>query len=346
MNPKDKSQDARAKENGQALFALLNGYQNTALVYVAAKLGLADLLAGGSRESSDLARSVGAHPSALHRILRALVVLGVCREDDDGRFSMSSSGVLLRADAPGSLRAMAIICGEEYLGAWGGLLHSVLTGEKAFDRVFGMSQWEHREMHPELSEQFNSDLAQETARAGAAIVAAYDFSQFGAIADVGGGQGALLAAILNACPKTSGILLDTPHVIEKAHRYLEGEGVAARCRCVSGDFFAGVPDGADVHVLKSVIHDWDDEKSLVILANCRAALNAEGRLLLVERVMPERAADDPSTILVDVQMLAITGGRERTEAEYRALLSAAGFRLTKIIPTAAPFKIIEGVRAE
>jgi SAM-dependent methyltransferase len=241
---------------------------------------------------------------------------------------------------------LAILCGEERLSAWGGLLHSVMTGETAFNHVFGMSEWEHREQHPELNEYFNARLGRGTARATRAVLAAYDFSSFRTIADVGGGHGALLAAVLQAHPSVTGILFDQPHVVAGAGPHLEAAGVAARCQVVGGSFFDHMPDGADAHILKSVIHDWDDEHSVAILRNCHRDLNEHGTLLLVERVMPARVGHDPDTIWVDVHMLALTGGRERSEVEYRALFAAAGFTLTRVIPTRSPFSIIEGVRAE
>ena len=337
--------DPGDSDPGGELQALLDGYRSTALLYVAARLRLADLLADGPRDSAELAQQVGAHAPSLRRILRGLVALGVCSEEHDGRFGITPLGALLRADAPGSLRNAAILSGEEYLGAWGGLLHSVMTGETAFNRAFGMSQWEHREQHAELNDCFNAGLREETARVTGAILAAYDFSSFHTIADVGGGHGSLLAAILKAHPSVSGLLFDRPHVVAEARPCLEEAGVGGRCRITGGDFFCRVPDGADAHVLKSVIHDWDDEQSLALLRNCHKALEERGALLLVERVMPARVEADPDTVLLDVHMLAVTGGRERSEAEYRALLTAAGFRLTRVIPTRCRFSLIEAVRS-
>lgn len=341
MTGKRDTRRADAGGDRRTLDAILGGYQAAALLYVAARLGLADLLADGPRESAELARAVGAHAPSLYRILRGLVVVGVFREEGDGRFALSELGRWLTTDAPRSMRGPAVICGEEYLAAWGALLHSATTGETAFRHAFGMSQWEHRRLHPELGEYFDRDLDRETAGIAEAIVQAYDFSAFGTVADIGGGRGALLAAALKASPSTSGILFDRGHVVEAARPLLEAEGVASRCRLVAGDFFESVPEGADAHILKSVIHDWNDEHSLAILSNCRKALVAKGRLLLVERLLPERAEDDRGTIMVDLQMLAVTGGRERTEAEYRALLEAAGFRLTRVVATHTPFRIIE-----
>jgi SAM-dependent methyltransferase len=251
---------------------------------------------------------------------------------------------LLRADASGSLRGAAILGGEEYLGAWGGLVHSAMTGETAFNHAFGTSQWEHRREHTELSDLFSAGLREETADANEAILAAYDFSAFRTVADVGGGHGSLLAAILRRHSAVAGILFDQPHVVGKAREHLEEAGLARRCQVIGGDFFEGLPGGADAHVLKSVIHDWDDEQSLAILANCHEAMEEDGTLLLVERIMPDRAEDDPDTVLLDVHMLAVTGGLERTEAEYGALLTAAGFRPTRVIPTRCRFSLIEGLR--
>lgn len=327
------------------LKSLLDGYRGTALLYVAAKLGLADLLADGPKSSAELAQELGAHAAALQRILRGLVLLGVCSEEPDGRFGLTALGSWLRSDVPGSLRGLAILSGEECIGAWGGLAQSALTGETAFNHVFGISQWEHRQQHPELNEYFNAWLGQSTAGATGAVLAAYDFAAFKTVVDIGGGQGALLAALLQAHPTLSGILFDQPHVIDAAQAQLAAAGVAARCQVVGGSFFEQVPAGGDGYLLKSVIHDWDDEQSVTILKNCHRALGERGKLLLVERVMPVRAEDDPSTVWVDLHMLALTGGRERSEADYRALLAAAGFVLTRVIPTRSGFSILEGVPA-
>jgi len=320
---------------------LLNGYRGTALLCVATKLGLADLLASGPRSSAELAQTLGAHAPSLHRILRGLVAVGLCFEAPDGRFGLTSAGRWLRTDIPGTLRDQALLAGEEYVGAWGSLLHTVLTGETAFDHAFGMSQWEHRRQHPELGEGFGVGLARGTTEAVDAILAAYDFAPFATIADVGGGHGALVAAILRAHPAARGILVDQPDVVAAAQPDLEAAGVAARCEVVGGSFFEHVPEGADLCILKSVIHDWDDERSLALLRNCHRALPADGTLLLIERIMPVRVDRDPHAVLLDVHMLALTGGRERTEEEYRALLTAAGFTPRRVILTTSGFSLIE-----
>ena len=325
---------------------MLNGYRGTALLHVAARLRLADLLADGPRSSDELARAAGAHAPSLHRILRGLVALGACSEERDGRFGLTALGMWLRADVPRSLRGEAILCGEERAAAWGGLLHSATTGETAHGHVFGTSVWERRRQCPELDECFQAALARSTARAAEAVVAAYDFSRFHTIADVGGGHGTLLGAILKAHPSLSGILFDQPHVVAGARPHLEAAGVAARCQVVAGDLFGPLPEGADAHLFKSVVHDWDDEPALAVLRNCRRALRKPGTLLLVERLLPAATGDDPGTIWTDLHMLALTGGRERSEAEYRALLAAAGFTPTRVVPTRSRFSIIEGVRRE
>jgi len=328
------------------LRSLISGYRGTALVYVAARLGLADLLADGPRSSADLARSVGAHAPSLHRILCGLVALGVCSEQRGGRFGLTELGAGLRSEVPGSLRGRAILTGEEDYGAYGALLHTAMTGETAFNHVFGMSPWQHREQHSHLSEHFSTWLGQGTHWTTGALLAAYDFSSFRTIADVGGCHGSVLAVILRAHPSATGILFDQPHVVAGARPCLEAAGVAGRCRVVGGSFFDRIPDGADAHILRSIIHDWDDERSLAILSNCHRALNEGGKLLLVERLMPARLRHEPGVAEMDVHMLAMTGGRERTEAEYRALLAAAGFALARVIPTRSQFSIIEGLRAE
>ena len=330
-------------EDSRQLETLLNGYRNTALIYLAAKLGLADLFDGESRSSAELAQALAAHAPSLRRVLRGLVALGVCSEEDDGRFGLTPLGRCLQTGAPGSLRCLAVLCGEESVGAWCGLLHSVMTGEPAFHHVFGMSQWEHRMQNPEMNEFFNKWLGEATAAVTGAILATYDFSAFATIADVGGGHGALLAAILKAYPSASGMLFDQPHVVSGARSCIETAGVAARCRIEGGSFFERIPEGADAIILKSIIHDWDDEKGLAILRNCHRALKRQGRLLLIERVMPARTDEAPEVIMRDVHMMAVTGGRERNEDEFRALLTGAGFRLMRIIPTPSGFSIIEGL---
>jgi SAM-dependent methyltransferase len=323
----------------------LHDYHSAALIYLAARLGLADLLTDGPRRSDDLARSLGAHAASLHRVLRGLVVIGICSQERDGRFAITRLGLRLQTGKPGSLRASAILCGEEFSAAWFGLLHSVMSGGAAFDHVYGMSSWEHREQHSELNDCFNAEFRHHTALAARAVQAVYDFSSFPVMVDVGGGHGALVAALLKTHPSATGILFDLPHVVARAREYLETVGVAARCRIVGGSFFEHVPEG-EALILKSVIHDWDDESSLKILKHCHRSLKPRGRLILLERIMPARPEQAPEVIMGDLHMLAVTGGRERSEIEYLSLFAASGFRLTRVIKTWYSLCVIEGVRAE
>jgi SAM-dependent methyltransferase len=321
---------------------LLNGYQDTALLYAAAKLGLADLLAEGPKTSEELAAMTGAHAPSLYRILRGLVVVGMCFEDEQ-RFGLTCLGQMFRTGVEGSLRDQALVCGDQYIAAWIGLIHSAMTGETAFAHVFGVDAWEHRQRDTALSERFDADLNAETARSAAAILEAYDFSAFRVLCDVGGGYGALLCEILATCPAMRGMLLEQAHVATGAKSYVELQGLDERCTVVEGDFFEGIPEGADMYILKSVVHDWPDVHSVALLKNCHRALRGDGRLILIERLMPALATDAPDTVRVDLHMLAVTGGRERSEAEYQRLLEAAGFSLWRVVPTRSPFCVIEGV---
>jgi len=331
-----------AGDAGRNVGDLLNGYQDTALLYAAAKLGLADLLAEAPRTSEELASMAGAHAPSLHRMLRGLVVVGLCFEAEE-RFGLTAMGQLLRTGVEGSLKDRALVCGEQYMVAWSGLVHSVMTGETAFAHVFGADAWKHRQRNSALGERFDAELNIETARAAAAIVNAYDFSSSRVLCDVGGGYGALLCAILAAYPAVRGMLLEQAHVAIGARSYVESQGLGKRCRVVEGDFFEGVPEGADTYVMKSIVHDWPDARAAAILGNCGKALKAGGRVILIERLMPALANDAPDTVRVDLHMLAVTGGRERSEAEYRQLLEAAGFSLRRIVPTRSPFCVIEGM---
>lgn len=330
-----------------ALPLMITGYWISQSIYVAAKLGIADLLKDGPKSCDELANAVRAHPDALCRMLRALASMGIFAENQNGHFELTPLAVPLQTGVPGSLRAWAVMMGEEWVWRpWGELLYSVRTGETAFHHVFAMEHFDYLSRNPEAAVIFNEGMTASPMQPASAVVAAYDFSRFRTIVDVGGGQGFQLAAILEANPHTSGVLFDLPHVIEGARSLLEAEGVAARCELVGGDFFQSVPAGGDAYILKTVIHDWDDDHSITILKNCYRAMANSGRLLLVERVMPARMEQSASFQLVargDLQMLVMAGGRDRTEAEFRALLDAAGFMLTNIVPTQSAVSIIEGV---
>ena len=324
-----------------ALRQMIMGFRTTQLIYVAAKLGIADLLKDGARSSHDLATSAGADARALHRLLRALASLGIFSETADGCFELTPLAQPLRSGIPGSLRGMAILYGEEWCWrAYGALLHSVRTGQTAFDHVHGMRIFEFLSNNAGPAVVFNQAMSAFTEQESVAILGAYDFSTAATVIDVGGGHGTLMAALLKAYPEMRGILFDLPMVVEGARSVLAQEGVASRCTVAAGDFFRSAPPRADLYILKSIVHDWDDERSIAMLKNCRASIADDGKLLLIERVVPPGNVPSEAK-LFDINMLVNTGGFERTEAEYRALLKAAGFTLTTIIPTQSPLSLIE-----
>jgi len=328
----------------QAVLQVIGGFWLARCVYIAAKLGLADLLQDGSKTPAELAVLTGTHAPALYRVLRALASNGWLQEDSDGRFGMTALTAGLQTGAPGSLRALATTeLGEEHYPAWGNLLFSVRTGELAFDDVFGMPNWQYWAGHPEHADIFNRAMSEMTAIIEPAVLSICDFTGAKTIVDVGGGRGTLISSILRAYPDARGIVVDLPHVIEQGRQLIATNGLQDRCELVGGDFFKQVPSGGDVYLLKWVIHDWDDAKATAILKNCHAAMPAHARLLLIEAPLPP--ANDPSLHkLMDVNMLVMTGGRERTEAEYRTLLDAAGFELTRVTVTPLELGVLEASR--
>jgi precorrin-6B methylase 2 len=327
------------------LHNMLTGNWITQVIYVAAKLGIADLLERGPRTSDELAISTGTHAPSLYRLLRALANLEVLEEDETGSFRLTPLGQYLVSSTPGSMRARAIMSGEEWYRAWGDLLYSVQTGETAFDHAFGVPFFQYLAHNDAAATVFHKIMARSAAQVAAAILATYDFSWAKTIVDVGGGDGTLMVSILKAHPQTRGILLDRPQVIESARTRLVEASLAERCDVVAGDFFEAVPSGGDVYLLSQIIHDWDDEHSIALLKNCHRAMPLGGRLLLLEQVVPG-ANEASMSKLYDLHMLVLVGGRERTEAQYRTLLNTAGFRLRTIIPTQLPRSLIEGVHAE
>lgn len=335
----------RSRIGQVAVQTSINSYRESALLYVAARLGLADLLAGSPRDSHELALSTGAHEPSLYRILRGLVVMGILSEKRNGRFALTSLGTWLLSGKRDSLRNAAILCGEGRYLAFGSLFKSVMTGEPAWSSP-GTTCYEYRKQNPELDKSFNMEMTRRTGWAVKSILASYDFNSFRTVADIGGGHGALLAAILKSYPSHSGILFDQHHVVEGARHYLEKAGIAARCRIVEGDFLNPIPISADMIILKNILHNWDDERCRIILKNCRDALGNGCKLLLVERLMPERVKDNADTIWLDLWMLAQMGGRERTADEYRELLAASGFSATQILPTSSQLWIIEAARTD
>ena len=329
-----------------ALFQMITSHYVSRAIYVAAKLGIADLLEGGPRHYDELAKKTGMHAPSLNRLMRMLASVGVFAEDEPGLFALTPISECLRTGVPGAARALALLFAGPTMRAWDDLLYSVQTGNIAFDHVFGVSVFEYLAQHPEEAAIFDQAMTAGTAPVAAMVASVYDFSQFEHIVDVGGGQGALLTAILKVNSSLRGTVFELPHVAEGAKPLVEAAGLADRCEVVAGDFFEAVPAGADAYIVKGVIHDWDDARSAVILRNCRRAMSPHGKLLLVEGVLPDRITASPMSFIAagsDVNMLVNAGGRERTEAEFRALLDAAGFRLTRIVPTQSMSKVLECV---
>ncbi|MFG1948302.1 methyltransferase [Nonomuraea sp. NPDC048826] len=316
----------------QRLLGYINGAWVASAVCAAAELGLADALAGGPRDSGQVARAVGAHPDALYRLLRALADLGVLRELDGRVFELTETGERLRRDHPESQRGFAVMLGSSWhRQAWSGFADSVRTGEPAFERAFGRPAFEHFRDHPEHGEVLNDAMTSASAAFVWPAVRDHDFTPYATVVDVGGGHGALLAAILAAHPGARGVLFDLPHVIEGAGGPLAEAGVADRCELVGGDFFASVPPGGDAYLMSNIIHDWGDDDAVRILANCRKAMNDGGRVLLCEAVIPDPPREPTASTLIDLEMLVIAGGaRQRTVSEFAGLFERAGLRLTGV----------------
>jgi hypothetical protein len=319
------------------LFQLLTGHYVSRALYVAAKLGVADLLTSGPRSAEELAVPAGAHGPSLRRLLRLLASHGVFAETEEGRFGLTPISDCLRSDSPTTSRPVALLFAGPNMRAWDELLYSVQTGRIAFDHAYGMPAFQYIAEHPEDAATFNAAMTAASSVAAANVPSAYDFSSHRTLVDVGGGHGILLISILRANSRLRAVLYELPFVAEGARKAIAEAGLADRCDVVSGDFFQDVPRGADAYILKSVIHDWDDAKSIQILGHCRRAITPEGRLLLVELVLPDRVDRSPRSQMgtgSDINMLVNVGGRERTEGDFRRLLEAAGFRLLSIRPVA------------
>ncbi|MET0450444.1 MAG: methyltransferase [Mycobacterium sp.] len=327
-----------------ALFEMAQGAWLTQALYVAAKLGIADALKDGPCSADDVARRVGADAGATYRVMRALASNGVLTLRR-GRFGLTRVGQALRSDYYGSMAPMITMVGSpEHWEHWGSLLHSVQTGATAVEKLRNATIFEYLDTNPGYAAVFNDAMTGVSSVAIEMALPLYDFSDRNLVVDIGGGHGALLAAVLARAPRARGVLFDLPSVVEGATPQLERAGVADRCTTTGGSFFESVPAGGDAYLLKTVIHDWDDEQSLTILRNVRTAIAADGKVLLMELVLPEGAPPHPG-MLLDLEMLVHSGGLERTAHEYRDLLARAGFRLTRVIQTGGPMSIVEAVPA-
>lgn len=310
-------------------------------ISVAAELKIADALAGGPLTADQLAQRVGADPDAIGRLMRALVGEGIFTRRGD-RFALNALGDTLRSDAPTSMAGMARMVGHPaYRENWSGLVDAVRTGEAYVPKLRGMNSWEWLETQPEFAAIFNDAMTSVSDFAVEPVVAAYDFSPFPTIVDVGGGHGRLISAIVAATPGVRGVLYDLPQVVDGAPELLSKYGVAERVQIVGGSFFDSVPEGGDAYVMKNIIHDWPDAESVTILKNIRQAAKPGATLLLVEFVIPEHDRDFIGK-WADMEMLVQLGARERTADDYRKLYQQAGFQLTRVVPTAGPISLVEG----
>ena len=340
---------AQQHQNGAPAEAVLTqillGSLASQSLYVAAKLGIADMLVDGPKSVEELATAAGVDGPSLYRVLRALTSIGVFTEQENKTFAMTASAEPLRSDVPNSLRDVAIFWGEDWhWGVWGKTLYSVRTGKSAWAQIHGEEVFEYFQKNQEAARIFDRAMSSFSTLAAKAVVEAYDFSDVKTLIDIAGGQGRLLAGVLETYPTMRGVLFDLPHVLESAREAGTAANVRDRLEFAAGDFFASVPSGGDAYMMKHIIHDWDDERAVTILRNIRKAMNPGGRVLLVEAVIADGNGQDFGKLL-DIEMLVSPGGKERTAAEYEELFNRAGLKLTRIVPTKSPYSVIEAVAA-
>ncbi len=324
-----------------AVLEIAQGAWLTQAIYAASKLGIFDALGKGPASSDELAHRAGSDPLATYRLLRALASNSILKLRRDGRFALTRVGQAMRSDAPGTMAPMVEFVGHpKHWEHWGELLYSVRTGNTSAEKLRGMPFFDYLQTDPDLAGVFNDAMTGVSGMAIEALMGAYDFSDRRLIVDVGGGHGALLSAVLSQARDARGVLFDLPSVVANARPVLDAAGVSARSTVTGGSFFESVPEGGDAYLMKTIIHDWDEASALTILRNVRTAIAPDGKLLLMEMVLPEGAPWHPG-MLLDLEMLVSAGGRERTAAEYSELLVQAGFRMTQVLPTAGPMSIVE-----
>jgi ubiquinone/menaquinone biosynthesis C-methylase UbiE len=334
------SAGAPAEPVNYAVFKMACGYWISQSLYVVTKLGIPDLLAGGPKTAEELAAATSTDGPSLYRVLRALATQSVFVEDPSRRFRQTPISECL-LDRPGSQRAMVVMMGEEHYRAYGDLMYSVRTGKPCFDHVYGMPIFDYLSKHPEAAATFDAAMTGIHGRETAAMIDAYDFSKFRTVIDIGGGNGTVLRTVLEKHSSMQGVLYDLPHVIDRARPGLAASPAGSRCQLVGGSFFESVPEGADAYMMRHIIHDWNDEQCRTILGHCRRAMKPEARLLVIDAVI--KPGNEPQfSKFLDITMLALPGGKERTEAEFRTLFQSAGFELTRIVPTTSEVSIIEG----
>jgi hypothetical protein len=326
------------------MLQMITGFWTSCCIYNAAKLNIADQLDGKPQSAAQLAETTQCHAPSLYRLLRALASKGIFSENEKGEFSNTPLSETLKSNIPGSMKAMTIAQLGDHYKAWGNLLYSIKTGSTAFDKVEGMPVWQYYETHPEEGINFMKAMTGMTGAAIMNVLPAYDFSGFKTIVDVGGGNGAMLMAVLNTAKEAKGIVFDEEYVLNETNNELAARGFAGRCSTRAGSFFDFVPEGADAYLMKMVLHDWNDEQSLIILNNCHRAMRADSKLIVIESVIPAGNTPHHGKFL-DINMLVVTGGKERTEQEFAALFSKAGLKLSKVIPThSLMFTIVEVVK--
>ena len=340
-----KPEEVRQPAPSELVLQIGTGYMSSMCLFIAAKLKIADRLADGPKSVYELACLTGANEDRLYRMLRSLAMMGVFAEVGERKFGLTPPADTLRTDAPESIHSLVMwLCDPFHLKIFSALPHTVETGDITFDHVYGKPVFEYFPQDPVEEQRFNDAMTCLSEMVVPAVLEAYDFSGIETLLDVAGGHGALLCAILARYPKMKGMLVDLPQVVEGTRKAVSGRGLMERCHVAHGDFFASIPGGADAIIMKHIIHDWDDDKAITILSNCRKALGGkpEGRILLVESVLP--LGNEPHLgKLIDLEMMVFPGGRERTEHEFRSLFERAGLRLTRVIPTKAPLWIVEGV---
>lgn len=315
------------------------------LVYVAAKLNVADHIADATRSAEELAGATQTHAPSLYRFLRTLASLGLLKEDADRRFALTPLGAALRADAPGAAHAAILtLAGDWSLRGWEQLHYSLETGRSGYEKAHGMGLFDSLARDPEMASLFTKTMIGFHGHEPEAVAAAYDFASIGTLVDVGGASGHLITTVLAAHPQPRGILFDLPHVVRESAALIEARGLAGRITIEGGSFFEAVPAGGDAYMLSHIIHDWSEPQCLKILGNVRSAMKPGGRVLLIEMVLPDGDAPHPGKML-DMMMLVGPGGQERTAAEYGELLGKAGLRMTRVVPTASEVSVVEAVQA-
>jgi hypothetical protein len=339
----DKNADT-VPPNAQ-LIQMAMGHLVSRIVYVAAKLSLADRLEQGPKSADELAGPTGTHAPSLYRLMRMLANLGIFTESDTRRFALTPLGEALRAGAMGSARASVLTSASDWwVRGFGELLYSVETGKSGFEKSLGMPVFDWLAKNPEDASLFSETMIGLHGAEPAAVVASYDFSEFATIVDVGGASGHFLTTVLDSYSGPRGVLFDLPHVVQDAHALIHARGLMDRVSIQAGNFFEGIPSAGDAYLLSHIIHDWSEDQCLTILRHCRAAMRPTSRLLLIEMVLPPGDTPHPGKLL-DLMMLVGPGGQERTEQEYAELLARAGLHLTRVVPTKSPVSVVEAAIA-